>query len=393
MKRVTSCAFLLLALAACGGGGSGSSSQITGNATAASFRGIPAPSGAIAYIDSGMTKPAGAPATVRFFLTDAPNPQIDSAIVTISEVTVHKTGGAFFSVLQEERTLDLLDFQNGLTTLLGEVSLESGKYTQIRFSVVSGSVESGGQTYDVVIPSDIIKLNRNIDVCSGGSIDIVMDFDAQKSLKYNKGQNNYKMSPVVKITSITSVCPGPGDVGDGTTAEYTGPTGFLSIVIPALPASEITYSLNTSIDDIWVHDQGLGQLSVFNEAYPVDLLEPERQKTDAASGAPLYTVLVPPVRVPAGVLDQVRLLFQPIVATDSQGRTIHIQLPAGDNADNDGLKFFGAIEVCENALTILQWDLDLSPAGITFEGSDRILTIHPEIHNVNLRTVCQPYTE
>lgn len=392
MKRVILCAFLLSTLAACGGSGSGSSSQTGGNATAASFRGIPAPAGQIAYIDSATTESAGAPATVRFLLTDAPNTQIDSAKVTISGMTVHKTGGAFFSVLQGERTLDLMDLQNGITTLLGEISLDPGKYTQIRFSVVSGQVVSGGQTYPVVIPSDQIKLNRNMDVCSGGSIDIVMDFDAQQSLKYNKGQNAYKMSPVVKIKSITSECPATG-TGGATDKEYTGPTGWLSVVIPALPTSEITYTLNTTIDDIWVHDQGLGQVSTFKEAYPVDLLEPERQKADTVSGAPLYTVLVPPVKVPAGVLDQVRLLFQPIVATDSQGRTIHIQLPAGVNADNDGLKFFGAIEVCKDALTILQWDLNLSPASMTFEGSDRIVTIHPEIHNINLRTVCQPYTE
>lgn len=391
MKRIIVCASLLLALTACGGGGSGSSSQATGNYTAASFRGIPAPAGEIARLDNVPTDSTGAPANVRFLLTDAPNTQIDSAVVTISGMTVHKTGGAFFSVLQGNRTLDLMDLQNGITTLLGEISLDPGKYTQVRFSVVSGSVESGGQTYPVVIPSDQIKLNRNIDVCSGGTIDIVMDFDAQQSLKYNKGQNAYKMSPVVKIKSVTSQCPGTGGVATGK--EYTGPTGWLSVVIPALPISEITYSLNTTIDDIWVHDQGLGQVSTFKEAYAADLLDPDRQKTDAGTGGPLYTVLVPPVKVPAGDLDQVRLLFQPIVAADSSGRTIHIQLPAGDNADNDGLKFFGAIKVCENALTILQWDLDLSPAKMTFEGNDRIITIHPETHDINLRVVCEPYTE
>ena len=65
-------------------------------------------------------------------------------------------------------------------------------------------MKSGGKTYSVVVPSDKIKLNRNIDVCSGGSLEIVLDFDAQQSLKYNKGQNVYKMSPVVNPSS--AVC-------------------------------------------------------------------------------------------------------------------------------------------------------------------------------------------
>ncbi len=225
--------------------------------------------------------------------------------------------------------------------------------------MVSGSVRSGGETYNVIVPSDKIRLNRNIDVCSGGSIDIVLDFDAQQSLKYNKGQNAYRMNPVVKIASVTSTCPAVTG-GDDADKTYTGPTGWLSVVLPALPVADIKYSLKTTIDDIWVHDQGIGQVSIFAESYAVDLLEPSRQISDP-TGSPLYTVLVPPVKVPVGVLDQVRLLFQPIVATDSEGRTVSIKLPPDQTAEASGLKFFGSIKVCENALTILQWDLDLSP--------------------------------
>lgn len=383
MKKVLIFTLCLFVLAACGGGGG--TSQTTGNPTTGA-----APVTKITYIESGTPATGGKPATVRFFLTDAPNPQIDSAVVTISDMTVHKTGGPFFSVLSGNRTLDLMDLQNGITSLLGEAALEPGKYTQIRFAVVSGSVESGGKVYDVVVPSDKIRLNRNIDICSGGTVDIVLDFDAQQSLRYNKGQNVYKMSPVVKIASVTSNCPA-GTGGEDAEKTYTGPTGWLSVVIPALPVSDITYSLKTTMDDIWVHDQGIGMVSIFKEAYAIDLLEPSRQVSDPAIGGP-YTVVVPPVKVPVGTLDQVRLLFQPIVATDSEGRTITIKLPPDQLAEASGLKFFGSVKVCENALTVLQWDLDLSPAKMNFGSTDLVFKLHPEIHGVNLRVVCAPYT-
>jgi hypothetical protein len=114
-------------------------------------------------------------------------------------------------------------------------------------------------------------------------------------------------------------------------------------------------------------------------------------------------VLVPPVEVPAGELDQVRLFFQPIVATenttentaentDGEDRTISIKLPYSEDAEGDGLKFFGPIEVCEDALTILQWDLDLSPEGIDFENDEEIV-LHPEIHDVDLPVTCEPFEE
>ena len=410
MRKIFILIFCFSVLAACSGGGSGAvsvdggSSAVTGGSGSGGTSQpttnpatVAAPVTKITYINSDAASASSSDklATVRFLLTDAPNDQIDSAVVTINDMTVHKTGGAFFSVLQGERTLDLMDLQNGVTALLGEAELEPGMYTQIRFAVAGGSVVSGGETYGVDVPSDTIKLNRNIDVCSGGSLEIVLDFDARESLKYNKGQKLYKMNPVVKIASVTADCPDDTGGAGGEEEEestYTGPTGWLSIVIPPLPVDNITYSLRTTVDDIWVHDQGLGQLGIFTESYAADLLDPGRQSADEAGG-PLYTVLVPPVKVPATTLDQVRLLIQPIVATDGEGRSVTIKLPPDQDAESSGLKFFGSVKVCEDALTVLQWDLDLSPGAVSFGSTDAVITLHPEIHGVNLRAVCVPYSE
>ena len=105
MKKVLILTVCLSVMAACGGGsGSSGTSQTTGNPTTSA-----APVTKITYINSGITPTSDKPANVRFLLTDAPNAQIDSAMITISDMTVHKTGGAFFSVLKETRTLDLME--------------------------------------------------------------------------------------------------------------------------------------------------------------------------------------------------------------------------------------------------------------------------------------------
>ena len=59
-------------------------------------------------------------------------------LITFEEVLVHKAGGGLMSLPLPEfpYTIDLLQFYDGYTTeLVPPVSLESGKYTQIRIVV------------------------------------------------------------------------------------------------------------------------------------------------------------------------------------------------------------------------------------------------------------------
>ena len=331
---------------------------------------------------------------LRIHLTDAPNPAIESAVVTIDNITVHTTGEAPFTVLNEPRTLDLLDYQNGLTTLMGELELPAGKYTQLRLSVSDGVVVSEGEEYDVFVPSGSVKVNRPFDLCAGGETDLVFDFDALKSLRYNKGKDEFMLRPVVKIDSVESDCPaeaGDEQEGDSEAVEtYTGPTGWLAFVVPAVE-TELFDSLITTLDDIRVHDQGIGQVSVLAEAYDIDLLEEERQLEDEETGEVVQTMMLPPVRVPAGELDQVRLMLQPIVATDAEGRSISFELPESADLEEEGLKFFDQIEVCEDALTVVRWEYAFDATTIDFEVTDSEVKVHPVVQEVNLVEECVAY--
>jgi hypothetical protein len=409
---------LLTFLFACGGGGSSDLTSDSSDLTSATFneqKGISSPTTSSSYIaesgtvDTGGTNAATTAATVKFLLTDAPDPTIDSAIVTISGVTVHGTGGGHYSVMDGSVTLDLLDLQNGVTELLGEITLEPNKYTQIRMNVDSGEVVSDGTTYPVEVSSGNIKLNSNIDVCSGGDIEIVIDFDAAKSLSYNKGQDLFKMRPVVKVESVTSVCPddtsgddtGTDDDTDDNATEtdvpYDGTLGWFSLVVPTVDAEAFS-SLTGLINDLQVHDQGIGQVKTFTEDYTVDLLEADRLVTDPDTEEDLYTVLIPPVQIPAGVLEQVRLLFESIDAVDAEtGGAVSIQLPpvdeTADPPEEPGLKFFGSIEVCEDSLTILRWNLDLSADSLLFATGDTptLMQLNPAIQYPEVISTCEAY--
>jgi len=86
--------------------------------------------------DSGGSTTSGGTLAVQ--LTDAPG-DIVEAEVTIEEVTAvpaedtSEEGDGGISVLTDSSfTVDLTSLQNGVTTLLGEVQLEPGTYSQIR---------------------------------------------------------------------------------------------------------------------------------------------------------------------------------------------------------------------------------------------------------------------
>ncbi len=85
---------------------------------------------------------------------------------------------------------------------MGELDLPAGKYTPLRFSLTEGVVISEGVEYDVFIPSGSVKVNRPFDVCAGGVVDLIFDFDALESLRYNQGRNEFMLRPVVKIASV-----------------------------------------------------------------------------------------------------------------------------------------------------------------------------------------------
>jgi hypothetical protein len=280
-------------------------------------------------------------------------------------------------------------------------------------NVDSGEVVSDGTTYPVEVSSGNIKLNSNLDVCSGGVIEIIIDFDAAKSLSYNKGRDLFTMKPVVKIQSVNATCPDETSGDDDTVTDddnatttdddnatatdvpYDGTLGWFSLVVPTVDAEAFS-SLTGVINDLQVHDQGIGQVKTFTEDYTVDLLETDRLVTDSDTGDDLYTVLIPPVQIPAGDLDQVRLLFESIDAVDGEtGGSVTIALPPADEEadppEEPGLKFYGSIEVCEDSLTILKWNLDLS--NLTFGEGDTPteVKLNPTIQNPEVLSTCEEY--
>lgn len=154
--------------------------------------------------------------TLGVSLTDAPACGYDAVNVTLAKVRVHKSGSAADTEagwtdisLSPARKINLLDLNNGVLFNIGETALEAGHYTQLRLVLDANSaggfansvVPTGGVETALVTPSAVqsgIKLISQFEVAAGERVDLLLDFDACKSV-VKRGNGAYALKPVVKM--------------------------------------------------------------------------------------------------------------------------------------------------------------------------------------------------
>jgi hypothetical protein len=155
--------------------------------------------------------------TLGVSLTDDPACGFDEVNVTVNKVRVHQSSSAAEDdgdwhdiTLNPARKINLLNLTNGTLESLGETPLPAGHYTQLRLvlsengnSHIANSVVLSGTTAEIelVTPSATqsgIKLNHEFDVLPGQRVDLVLDFDACKSV-VTRGNGSYGLKPVIKV--------------------------------------------------------------------------------------------------------------------------------------------------------------------------------------------------
>lgn len=143
-------------------------------------------------------------ANVSFYLTDDPA-NYDAVYIDIQQVEVTMEGSAAVALTPvRPGVYNLLDFRNGLDTLLLRADLPAGKIGQIRLILGSNnSVVIDGQSYALNTPSaqeSGLKLNLQQEFVAGGAYVVWIDFDAGKSI-VETGNGKYNLKPVVRAYS------------------------------------------------------------------------------------------------------------------------------------------------------------------------------------------------
>ena len=150
---------------------------------------------------------------LKVALTDAPACGFDHVYVSVEKIRIHRDSAAsatdegWFEISTGNTRVDLLALTNGALEELGETPLPAGRYTQMRLVLAPGgagtpahSVQpTGGTELPLALPDSLqagVVIPVDIEVAPGGAADVVLDFDACKSVT-PAGPGAYELNPLV----------------------------------------------------------------------------------------------------------------------------------------------------------------------------------------------------
>jgi len=163
-------------------------------------------------------------ATLSMRLTDGPA-AYDAIWLDIRSVEVTMAGWPTLTMAPIRPGLyNLLDFRNGMDTLLFTAPVPAGDIGQIRLILgENNSIVVDGVTHPLSTPSaqeSGVKLNLHQTLTAGGAYDIWLDFDAAKSIVVT-GNGTYKLKPVIRAYSALT---------NGRVKGYVLPLNALAVV-------------------------------------------------------------------------------------------------------------------------------------------------------------------
>ena len=176
-------------------------------------------------------------------LSDATTAEYNAVYVTIEEVQVHNDeDGSWQIVASPKKTYNLLKLVNGVREQLGITELETAHYTQMRLiirespddtiNLLSEShpyanyiIDNSDTYYELKIPSGYqtgIKIVHGFDITENQTTELILDFDACRSVVQAGNSGKWLLKPTIKIASLDDFSIINGTVTDDSDAGIEG---------------------------------------------------------------------------------------------------------------------------------------------------------------------------
>jgi hypothetical protein len=160
--------------------------------------------------------------TLKVYVTDAPA-EYEAVNITFSEVSAH-INDQWLTVHGDTVTVNLMEWNNGNSIILGEAELPAGHYTQIRLMIQEADIVVDGQTFPLTVPSGAqtgLKLGPEFTLNAGSTYELVVDFDVARSIVVTGPRhdpNSYKLKPHLRCV--------PRAISGSISATVTNPEHF-----------------------------------------------------------------------------------------------------------------------------------------------------------------------
>lgn len=190
--------------------------------------------------DINLNGPNQGKAKMNVHLTDAPG-DYEEVNIDVEGLRIHFTPnssdtasgeGEWIDLPAEPTRLNLLDFTNGIDTLLSSAELDPGHYRELRLILGSDNdVVVDGETHNLKVPSGQqsgYKIKFKTDLEAGEELDVTVDFDAARSVHKAGNSGKYILKPVLKAF-----------ISDGDEVEV----GSISGTIEPLDADATVYAI------------------------------------------------------------------------------------------------------------------------------------------------------
>jgi hypothetical protein len=172
--------------------------------------------------NDNSTNPAEPQSHLKLYLTDAAA-AYDSVVIQFTHISAH-IDSEWVTIQGETQSVNLLEWSNGKTLLLGSADVPAGTYTQIRVIIDSAKIGVNGEVHPLEVPSGAqtgLKFGPQFTIEEGSTYELVMDFDAYGSIVVLGSQKNpkgYKLKPRIRLISkavsgsISGLVTNPADV-------------------------------------------------------------------------------------------------------------------------------------------------------------------------------------